>query len=178
MSDEIGAVWARVSTEPQQTLDSQVARSKAELERRGYVVPPERVLKVDWTSLDLLSCPQFQQLRHWVVNKEIGAIGVLDRDRLQVKAVQRLLFLSDYRDNQVEVVVCQGPPLQQDSDGEWVEFGLAKSKEVSVMRAQQGSRSSIRISQVKSPKRNWISPGRLLGKSMMRKALSTVSSVC
>ena len=77
MRNEIAAVWARVSTEPQQTLDSQVARSKAELEKRGYVVPPERILKVDWTSLDLLSCQPFQQLRHWVVNKEIGAIGVL-----------------------------------------------------------------------------------------------------
>jgi hypothetical protein len=144
MSNEIAAVWARVSTEPQQTLDSQVARSRAELEKRGYVVPPERVLKVDWTSLDLLSCPQFQQLRQWVVDKEIGAIGVFDRDRLQAKAVQRLLFLSDCRDNQVEVVVCQGPPLQQDSDGEWVEFGLAKSKEIAVLRAQQGSRDALR----------------------------------
>jgi hypothetical protein len=144
MSNEIAAVLARVSTEPQQTLDSQVARSKAELEKRGYIVPPERIIKVDWTSLDLLSCPQFQQLRHWVVNKEIGAIGVLDRDRLQAKAVQRLLFLSDCREHGVEVVVCQGPPLQQDSDGEWVEFGLAKSKEVSVMRAQQGSRDALR----------------------------------
>jgi len=144
MSNEIAAVWARVSTEPQQSLDSQVARSKAELEKRGYVVPPERILKVDWTSLDLLSCPLFQQLRRWVVNKEIGAIGVLDRDRFQAKAVQRLLFLSDCRENQVEVVVCQGPPLQLDSDGEWVEFGLAKSKEVSVMRAQQGSRDALR----------------------------------
>jgi len=144
MSNEIAAVWARVSTEPQQSLDSQAARSKVELEKRGYVVPPERILKIDWTSLDLLSCPQFQQLRHWVVNKEIGAIGVLDRDRFQAKAVQRLLFLSDCRENQVEVVVCQGPPLQLDSDGEWVEFGLAKSKEVSVMRAQQGSRDALR----------------------------------
>ena len=144
MSNEIAAVLARVSTEPQQTLDSQVARSKAELEKRGYVVPPERIIKVDWTSLDLLSCPQFQQLRQWVVNKEIGAIGVLDRDRLQAKAVQRLLFLSDCREHGVEVVVCQGPPLQQDSDGEWVEFGLAKSKEVSVMRAQQGSKDALR----------------------------------
>ena len=144
MSNEIAAVWARVSTEPQQTLDSQVARSKEELEKRGYVIPPERVLKVDWTSLDLLSCPQFQQLRHWVVNKEIKAVCVFDRDRLQAKAVQRLLFLSDCRDNQVEVVVCQGPPLQQDSDGEWVEFGLAKSKEISVLRAQQGSRDALR----------------------------------
>jgi hypothetical protein len=143
MSGEIAAAWARVSTEPQQTLDSQVARSKAELEKRGYVVPSERILKVDWTSLDLLSCPQFQQLRHWIINREIKAIGVFDRDRLQAKAVQRLLFLSDCRDNQVEVVVCQGPPLQQDSDGEWVEFGLAKSKEVSVLRAQQGSRDAL-----------------------------------
>ena len=39
--------------------------------------------------------------------------------------------------------MCQGPPFQQDSDGEWVEFGLAKSKEVSVLRAQQGSRDAL-----------------------------------
>ena len=142
--NKIAAVWARVSTEPQQSLDSQVARSKTELEKRGYFVPPERILRVDWTSLDLLSCPEFQLLRHWVVNKEIGAIGVLDRDRFQAKAIQRLLFLADCREHEVEVVVCQGPPLQLDSDGEWVEFGLAKSKEVSVLRAQQGSRDALR----------------------------------
>jgi len=58
MSNEIAAVWARASTEPQQSLDSQAARSKVELEKRGYVVPPERILKIDWTSLDLLlACP-------------------------------------------------------------------------------------------------------------------------
>jgi len=44
MSNEIAGIWARVSTEPQQSLDSQVARSKAELEKRDYVVPPERDL--------------------------------------------------------------------------------------------------------------------------------------
>ena len=54
-----GAVWARISTEPQQSLDSQVARAKSELEKRGYIVPPERILKVDWTSLELFHCPQF-----------------------------------------------------------------------------------------------------------------------
>jgi hypothetical protein len=52
---KIGAVWARVSTEPQQTLDSQVARAKVELEKRGYLVPPERIIKVDWSSLDLFT---------------------------------------------------------------------------------------------------------------------------
>jgi len=31
----IGAIWARVSTELQQSLDSQVARAKLELEKRG-----------------------------------------------------------------------------------------------------------------------------------------------
>ena len=50
MSNGIAGIWARVSTDIQQSLDSQVARAKAELEKRGYVIPPERILKVDWTS--------------------------------------------------------------------------------------------------------------------------------
>jgi len=45
MSNKIAAIWARVSTELQQSLDSQVARVKSELEKRGYQVPPEYIIK-------------------------------------------------------------------------------------------------------------------------------------
>ena len=84
LKDKVAAIWCRVSTSDQRemSLDSQEA-------------PPRYVLKVDWTSLDLMACPQFQQLRGWIASGEISAVGVLDRDRLQAQGLQRLLFLSE-----------------------------------------------------------------------------------
>ena len=144
MSNEIAAIWARVSTEPQQTLDSQAARSKAELEKRGYVVPPERVIKVDWTSLDLSNCPQFQELRGWIQRKEIAALGIFDRDRLNAIGLQRLIFISECKDNNVELVICQGPPILNELEGQLVELAMAIGKQRQVLRAQQGSRDALR----------------------------------
>jgi len=144
LSNEIAGVWARVSTDIQQSLDSQVARAKSELEKRGYVVPPERILKVDWTSLDLEHCPQFQELRGWIQRKEIAALGVFDRDRLNAIGLQRLVFLSDCKDNGVELVICQGPPVLNELEGQLVELALALGKERQVLRAQQGSRDALR----------------------------------
>ena len=144
MSNEIAAVWARVSTEPQQSLDSQVARSKEELEKRGYVVPPEKVLKVDWSSLDLSTCPQFQELRGWIQRKEIAALGFFDRDRLNAIGIQRLSFISECKDNDVELIICQGPPVLNELEGQLVELAMAIGKQRQVLRAQQGSRDALR----------------------------------
>ncbi len=140
----IGAIWARVSTELQQSLDSQVARAKLELEKRGYVVPPERILKVDWTSLDLFHCPQFQQLQGWIQRREITALGIFDRDRLNAIGLQRLIFLSDCKEKGVELVICQGSPILDEPEGQLVELALALGKERQVLRAQQGSRDALR----------------------------------
>jgi hypothetical protein len=144
MSNKIAAVWARVSTELQQSLDSQASRAKSELEKRGYMVPPERILKVDWTSLDLFHCPEFQKLRRWIQKKEIAALGILDRDRLNAIGLQRLIFLSDCKENGVELVICQGPPILDEPEGQLVELALALGKERQVLRAQQGSRDALR----------------------------------
>jgi hypothetical protein len=144
MSNEIAGVWARVSTELQQSLDSQVARAKSELEKRGYVVPPERILKVNWTSLDLFHCPQFKELQGWIQRKEIAALGILDRDRLNAIGLQRLIFLSDCKEKGVELVICQGPPILDEPEGQLVELALALGKERQVLRAQQGSRDALR----------------------------------
>jgi site-specific DNA recombinase len=143
-TNRTAAIWARVSTDFQQTLESQVARAKAELEKRGYIVPPDRILMVDWTSLDLFHCPQFQQLRGWIVKREIGAVGIFDRDRLNAIGLQRLVFLSECRDNGVELVICQGPPVLNEPEGQLVELALAIGKERQVLRAQQGSRDALR----------------------------------
>ena len=60
----IAAIWARVSTHDQRelSLDSQVSAVRRILVERGYEVPDWAVLKVEWTSTDLLACPKFQSL--------------------------------------------------------------------------------------------------------------------
>lgn len=140
----IAAIWARISTEPQQSLDSQATRAKAELEKRGYFVPAERILKVDWSSLDLFHCPQFQELRRWILNREIRGLGILDRDRLNAIGLQRLIFLSECKEQAVELVICQGPPILDEPEGQLVELALAIGKERQVLRAQQGSKDALR----------------------------------
>jgi hypothetical protein len=140
----IGAIWARVSTEPQQSLDSQVARAEAEMEKRGYAVPVDRILKVDWTSLDLFHCPEFQKLRRWIQNGEIEGLGIFDRDRLNASGLQRLIFLSECKEHNVELVICQGPPILDEPEGQLVELALAIGKERQVLRAQQGARDALR----------------------------------
>ena len=94
------AIWCRVSTSDQRelSLDSQEDAVRKVLEEQGYHVPPEYVFKVDWSSLDLMSCPEFQQLRRLVANGSITAAGTLDRDRLQAQGLQRLIFLTECRD--------------------------------------------------------------------------------
>jgi site-specific DNA recombinase len=79
--------------EPQQSLDSQVARAKLELEKKGFSVPSKRILKVDWTSLDLSDYPRFKELRGWTQRKEIIAPSIFDRDRLNAIGLQSFIFL-------------------------------------------------------------------------------------
>lgn len=82
---KVAAIWCRVSTQDQRelSLDSQDVAVRKALKDQGYDTSAEYVLKVDWSSLDLMSCPEFQQLRRWVADGNIHAVGTLDRDRLQ-----------------------------------------------------------------------------------------------
>ena len=137
------AIWARVSSPGQTSLPDQVARSKEKLEREDYLVPQDRILATDWTCPELFNCPEFQQLRQWVKTKKIQAIGLLDRDRLEAKGLQRLLFLSDCKEAGVELVICQGPPLLNEPEGQLVELALAIGKERSVMRAKLGAKNGM-----------------------------------
>ena len=145
-ADKIAASWSRVSTDDQRelSLDSQAEAARKALEAQGYEVPPEYVLKVDWTSLDLMSCPEFQQLRTWIADGTIQAVGTLDRDRLQAQGLQRLIFLSECKDQGVQIITVQGPPMLDGGEGQLVELALALGKERSVLRAQQGARDGLR----------------------------------
>ncbi len=143
---KVAAIWARVSTDGQRelSLDSQEAAVQKVLTAQGYETPPQYVLKVDWSSLDLMSCPEFQQLRRWIADGTVQAVGTLDRDRLQVQGLQRLIFLSECKDRGVQIVTVQGPPMLDGGEGQLVELALALGKERSVLRAQQGARDGLR----------------------------------
>ena len=87
------------------------------------------MLKVDWTSLDLLHCPEFQKLRNWILTREIQGLGILDRDRLNAIGLQRLVFLTECKEHGVELVICQGPPILDEPEGQLVELALAIGKD-------------------------------------------------
>jgi hypothetical protein len=138
--------WFRVSTHDQRelSLDSQELAVRKALDTQGYQTLPQYVLKVDWSSLDLMSCPEFQQLRRWIADGTVQAVDTLDRDRLQAQGLQRLIFLSECRDRGVQIVTVQGPPMLEGGEGQLVEMALAPGKERSVLRAQQGARDGLR----------------------------------
>ena len=118
------AVWARVSTNSQAetSLPSQISRCREKLEQAGYSVI--RIFQVDWTSMDLFSCPEFQQLINLMKNHEIEALAVYDRDRLDAKGLQRLIFLSECKDAGIEIVICNGAPIIDGPEGQIVELAL------------------------------------------------------
>jgi len=134
-----GIIWARVSTDGQAetSLPSQVSRCKEKLQKAGYRV--DHIFAVHWSSLDLYACPEFQQVQALIRNREIDALAFFDRDRLEAKGLQRLIFLSECKEAAVEPIICQGPPILNDLEGQLVEMALAIGKERSVLRARQGS---------------------------------------
>ncbi len=147
MNDKkVAAAWCRVSTHDQRelSLDSQEVAVRNVLEGQGYHVPDHFVVKVDWSSMDLMSCPEFQQLRRWIADGTVQAVGTLDRDRLQARGLQRLIFLSECKDHGAPVITVQGPPMLEGGEGQLVELALALGKERSVLRAQQGARDGLR----------------------------------
>ena len=137
------AIWARVSTSSQMetSLPSQVSRCKEKVAKAGYAV--SHTFQVDWTSLDLYSCREFQQLCSLIRNSEIQALVVLDRDRLEAKGLQRLTFLSELKEAGVELILCQGPPIIDGPEGQIIELVLAVGKERQVLRARQGSKDGL-----------------------------------
>lgn len=137
------AIWARVSTQSQAetSLPSQISRCKEKLEQEGYSVT--QTLAVDWTSLDLFSCPKFQELRSLIRNRGIDALAIFDRDRLEAKGLQRLVFLSECKESGVKLVIYQGPPTLDEPEGQLIELALAIGKERQVLRARQGSKDGL-----------------------------------
>lgn len=137
------AIWARVSTQDQRetSLPSQVSRCKEKLEQAGYCVI--RIFQVDWSSTDLFSCPAFQELCNLIKNRQIDTLAVFDRDRLEAKGLQRLVFLSECKEAGVDLIICQGPPMIDGPEGQIIEMVLALGKERAVLRARRGSKDGL-----------------------------------
>ncbi len=142
-NNKVAAIWARVSSPGQSDLspDGQAERVKSKLESLGYEI--RYTIKAIWTSTDLKPCPQFQQLRTLIRKKEIQAVGMLDRDRIEANGLQRLNFIADCKENGVEIIVYQGVPLVEGGEGQLVELALALAKEKQVERAQSGAKQGL-----------------------------------
>ncbi len=76
------------------------------LEEKGYTVPDDKIIAVDWTSLDLYSYPDFEKLRQWIRNGDIKTLAIFDPDRLNAEIYQRLIFLAECEKSGVKLVIC------------------------------------------------------------------------
>jgi hypothetical protein len=138
------AIWARVSTTGQRelSLDTQIAQCQQLLKSKGYIAT--KILSIDFCSLDLSVSKEFQQLQHMIEAHEIDAVVCYDRDRLQADGIDRLVFLSQLKENRVDLLVCNGAPIMDSDEGSIVELALALGKKRSVLRARTGSRDGLR----------------------------------
>jgi len=109
---KIAAIWARVSSMGQAEMspEGQIERVRNKLESLGYVIPPEYIIKVIWTSTDLEPCLEYQELKRLIRTNQINAVGFLDRDRLSATRLTRAMFFSECKQNEVIPIVFQGPP--------------------------------------------------------------------
>jgi hypothetical protein len=146
MENRVAAIWARISEKRQSelSLDSQVGEVKPWLEEMGYVVPEDRIIAVDWGSLFLMDCPDMEMLLGWIRRREIGAVGMLDRDRLHSEPAHKLLFIEECEKHGVKVLAKYGPPLLEGDEGKLMEHVLTLGKKKQVLRAQIGARIGLR----------------------------------
>ena len=142
MSSKEAAIWARVSGADQQSLPSQVAEVREWLESLGWTVPPERIITVDWTSRDILRCPQMQQLLGWVSDGKVGAVGSLHLDRFAARPGQVAQILDVFRQTNVELLLKQ-TPLEKSLMGELMGMVITIGKALQVDRAGAGAAKGL-----------------------------------
>jgi len=138
-------IWARVSTKGQKEIspDTQISHCQQILKSKGYPAAI-KIFNIDFCSLDLSVSKEFQQLQSMIGNHEIDVIVIYDRDRLMADGIDRLVFLSQLKENGIELLVCNGAPVMDSDEGSIVELALALGKKRSVLRARSGSRDGLR----------------------------------
>lgn len=136
-------IWARVSTKGQKEIspDTQITQCQQLLKNKGYIAT--KILSVDYCSLDLANCKEFQQLQNMIERHEIDAVCVYERDRLMADGIDRLVFLTQLREANIELLLCNGSPVIDTDEGQIVELALAIGKKRSVLRARSGSRDGL-----------------------------------
>ncbi|OGO44740.1 MAG: hypothetical protein A2Z05_07945 [Chloroflexi bacterium RBG_16_60_22] len=136
------AIWARISGPDQQSLPSQVAEVKEWLQAQGFIVPMERILMVDWTSKDILRCPEMQKLLSWVANREVEVVGSLHLDRFAARPGQMSQIFDTFKDAEVQLLLKQ-TPLPPGLMGELMGLVITMGKALSVERADQGAKKGL-----------------------------------
>jgi hypothetical protein len=147
------AIWARVSTKGQKEIspDTQILQCQTLLKSKGYIAI--KIFSIDFCSLDLSISREFQELQRMILNHEIDAVACYDRDRLMADGVDRLLFLSQLKEADVELLICNGAPIMDTDEGQIVELALALGKKRSVLRARSGAHDGLhdRVTLKKKP---------------------------
>ena len=141
----IGAVWWRTSTKGQTELSpaTQIKEAKVMLEDQGYVVPDERVIGADWTSLAILDCPKMETLLSWIRHGEIHAIEMYHGDRLAGNPGQKM-FIIDLCERYDAKLLAKYSPIIEGKEGELLEYVRTWGKEQQVIRAQQSAKDGLR----------------------------------
>ena len=88
------ATWWRVSSSSQMEMspDTQIQDVSRLLEAEGYRAKPEHILGADWSSPEIMDCPEMQQLIGLVESGTVEAIGVYHPDRLAARPLDRLVL--------------------------------------------------------------------------------------
>ena len=146
----IGAIWWRVSTKGQAEIspETQIDAGKSLLELSGFAVAEEYIIGRDWSSLEILECPEMNTLLNWVRRGEIHAVAVYHTDRLAGEPSQRLPIKWEFDKYGVQPLAKFG----QFFEGEWGDaFEALEStvKKLQVLRAQQGARDGLHDRAVK-----------------------------
>lgn len=139
---ELAAIWARISGPEQQSLPSQVAEVREWLESQGYTVSSERILAVDWTSTDILRCPQMRVLLGWVTNHEVDAVGSLHLDRFAARPGQVAQIMDTFKQSGVQLLL-KHTPLPPGLMGELMGLIITIGKAFSVERADLGAKQGL-----------------------------------
>lgn len=147
---KIAAVWARVSTDKQTSLPEQVAKAKAKAESEGYIVLDDLIFQVDFTSLALFDCPQFQTLwdlidkrnSKWNVTR-IDAVAMLNRDRLPANTNERMLVIGTAHNRGVKLLVAEGEPFNDSDSGFVIEAARTLGKKEQVLRSKMGAKTGL-----------------------------------
>ena len=125
----VAGIWARVSTESQteMSLDTQVSDLKPWLESQGFLVPSEKIIKVSWTSQEVLECPRMADILGWSKTGEIHALGVTHDDRLSGTAGSKAIILEVLAKSGVRYLP-KYTPLPEGSMGETMSILNAMNK--------------------------------------------------